>query len=157
MAGFFATAWIAATPEVVFAFIGDVNHFSEVMSNVVRSEQITDGPVGLGTRFRETRLIQGREATAEIEVTGYEPPRHYSATSVTNGITVTYHYTFTPEKAGTRVNLQAEATTSGLKKLMLPLVISFMKKADGDHLQQLKAAVERHMAVISQPSQNQGH
>ncbi|MEZ4729778.1 MAG: SRPBCC family protein [Caldilineaceae bacterium] len=147
MAEFSATEWIAASPEEVFAFIGDVNHFAEVMSNVVRSAQITAGPVGLGTRFRETRLIQGREATAEIEVTGYEPPRRYAATSVANGITVTYHYTFTPEKAGTRVTLHAEATAGGLKKLVLPLVISFMKREDGDHLQQLKAAVERHTAV----------
>lgn len=147
MAGFSATAWIAATPEAVFAFIQDIDHFAEVLTSVVRVEKITGGPVELGTRFRETRLINGRETTVEIEVTSYDPPHRYSATSITNGMSVTYHYTFTPENEGTRVHLQAKATAGGLKKLMLPLVVSFMKKEDSDHLQQLKAAVERHTVV----------
>lgn len=149
MAGFSATEWIAATPEAVFAFLQDVTHFPEVLTSVVRAEKITDGPVRVGTRFRETRKINGREATAEIEVTAHEPPRRYSATSAQGGITATYHYTLTPEKHGTRINLQAEATATGLKKLMLPLVVSFMKKEDASHLQKLKAAVERHTTVTA--------
>jgi transcriptional regulator GlxA family with amidase domain len=50
-------------------------------------------------------------------------------------------------KNGTRVNLVAEANATGLKKLMLPLIVGFMKKEDGDHLKSLKAAIERPKAV----------
>jgi carbon monoxide dehydrogenase subunit G len=146
MAGFSATEWIAASSEVVFAFMQDVQHFPEVITSVVRAEKLTDGPVGLGTRFRETRKVNGREVSAEIEVTTYEPPRRYSATSTQSGITATYHYTLTPEAGGTRIDLQADVSASGLKKLLLPVVVRFMKKEDEDHLQQLKAAVERSTA-----------
>ena len=142
MAGFTATEWVAASPEAVFTVMHDVNHFPEVLASVVRAEKITPGPVGLGTRFLETRRINGREASAEIEVTAFEPSRRYSATSSQEGITATYHYTLTPEKNGTRVNLQAEVTAKGWKKLMLPLVVSFMKKEDSRHLQKLKTVVE---------------
>ena len=143
MAGFTATEWIAAPPETVFVLMHDVNHFPAVLTNVVRAEKLTPGPVGLGTRFLETRKINGREASAEIEVTTYEPSRRYSATSAQSGITATYHYTLTPEKNGTRVNLQAEATARGLKKLLLPIIVNFMKKEDATHLQKLKTVVER--------------
>lgn len=142
MAGFTATEWIAAPPETVFALMHDVNHFPAVLTSVVRAEKITPGPVGLGTRFLETRKINGREASAEIAVTTFEPPCRYAATSSQGGITATYHYTLTPEKKGTRVNLQAEATASGLKKLLLPIIVNFMKKEDATHLQKLKTVVE---------------
>lgn len=146
MAGFTATEWIAAPPETIFAVVGDVNYFPEVLPSVQHAEQVTDGPLGLGTRFRETRMINGREATAEIEVTTYEPPRRYAATSTQGGITATYHYLFTPENNGTRVDLQAEVNANGLRKLMLPLVVGFMKKEDGNHLTHLKQVVEHYEA-----------
>lgn len=149
MAGFTATEWIAAAPSVVFALMHDVNHFPDVLTSVVRAEKLTPGPVGLGARFLETRKINGREANAEIEVTTFEPPRRYSATSSQEGITATYHYTLMPEKNGTRVNLQAEATAKGWKKLMLPLVVSFMKKEDSRHLQKLKSVVEGQAKVTA--------
>jgi len=142
MAGFTATEWVAASPEAVFTVMHDVNHFPEVLASVVRAEKITPGPVGLGTRFLETRRINGREASAEIAVTTFEPPLRYAATSSQSGVTATYHYTLTPEKNGTRVNLQAEATASGLKKLLLPIIVNFMKKEDATHLQKLKTVVE---------------
>ena len=43
---------------------------------------------------------------------------------------------------GTRVELVCEVKAGGLKKLMLPLVVSILKKEDGDHLQRLKKALE---------------
>lgn len=146
MAGFTATAWIAAPPSVVFAILHDVNHFPAVLNGVIRAEQLTAGPVGLGTRFLETRLIKGKEASAEIEVTTYDPPHRYAATSSQEGITATYHYTLTPEQQGaqpgTRINLRAEASAQGWKKLLLPLVVGHMKKEDSDHLQRLKGVAE---------------
>jgi hypothetical protein len=53
-----------------------------------------------------------------------------------------YRYIFQPERDGTRVNLVCEIRAGGLKKLMLPLVASILKKEDGDHLQRLKMALE---------------
>jgi len=147
MAGFTATAWIAAPPTVVFAILHDVNHFPTVLPGIIRAEQITPGSVGLGTRFHETRRINGREASAEIEVTTFAPPSHYAATSAQEGITATYHYTLMAEQQGgqpgTRINLQATASAAGWKKLLLPLVVGHMKKEDRAHLQRLKVVAER--------------
>lgn len=142
MAEFTATEWIYATPNAVFNFMLTPDNAHKVMPSVKENVQITEGPVDVGTRFRETRLINGKEATAEIEVTTFEPPRRYSATSSQGGITATYHYTLAPEQNGTRIKLQAEVAASGVKKLVVPMILMMMKKQDGDHLQNLKRAVE---------------
>ncbi|MBV7328239.1 SRPBCC family protein [Chloroflexi bacterium TSY] len=145
MAEFTKTEWIAARPNDVFNFILDPANASKVMPDVKSNQKLTDGPVGLGTRFRETRLMNGQETTYEIDVTRFDPPQHYSATSSQSGITTTFHYNLKPENDGTRIDLKAEVSGNGLKKLMVPMVIGFMKKHDGDHLQNLKSAVEKEL------------
>ena len=142
MAGFNATEWIAKPPQEVFEYTIDIDNAALILSNVTHAEMISNGAVGLGSRFRETRTMNGRATTSELEVTTFEPPHQYAATLEQSGIYATYLYTFRPEKNGTRVNLSAKVSANGVKKLMLPIVVSFMKKADGDHLQRLKHAVE---------------
>jgi hypothetical protein len=105
-------------------------------------EQITPGPIGVGTRYRETRLMNGKEAQAELEIARFEPPSDYAMRNETNGIETIYHYTFTPEQEGTQVDLVCQVNASGLKKAMLPMVVSILKKEDGDHLERLKASIE---------------
>ena len=96
----------------------------------------------MGTRYRETRLMNGKEQHAELELVAYEPNQKYAMKNVTDGIETVYQYTFHPEADGTRVDLVCEVKAGGLKKLMLPLVASILKKEDGDHLQRLKKALE---------------
>jgi hypothetical protein len=40
------------------------------------------------------------------------------------------------------IDLVCEVKAKGIKKLMLPLVASILKKEDGDHLQRVKKALE---------------
>ena len=76
------------------------------------------------------------------EVVEYQPGQKYAMKNLTEGIETVYRYTFHPEAGGTRVDLVCEVKVSGLKKLMLPLVASILKREDGDHLQRLKKALE---------------
>jgi carbon monoxide dehydrogenase subunit G len=142
MTGFEQTEWIARKPEAAFAFLTQASNVSKTMPQIKQMVKLTDGPVAAGTRYRETRVVNGKEAQAELEVTRFEPPHHYSVRNLTEGIETVYHYTFTPEREGTRVNLLCELNAGGVKKLMLPVVAGILKKEDGDHLRRLKAAVE---------------
>ena len=142
MAGFNMKETITRTPQEVFAFITNPENASKVMESVTESVVLTEGPLGVGTRFRETRMMNGKEAVAELEVVGFEPGQRYAVRNVTEGITSTYTYTFSPADGGTAIDLECEVTAGGLKKLMVPVVASILKKEDGDHLQQLKAAME---------------
>jgi hypothetical protein len=142
MAGFELTEWIQAVPAEVMAFATNPDNAPKVSHGVQKMEQLPDGPLQVGTQYRETRLMNGRPATTELEVTTYdEASGKYSVTSELSGISVTYHYTFKPENGGTRINLVCETVGKGLKKAVVPVVVQIMKKEDGDHLQQLKAAM----------------
>lgn len=143
MAGFEMSEWIARPREDVFQFIANPDNAPKVVDSVIRMEQLSEGMLGIGTRYRETRLMRGKEQQTELEVVGYEPVRFYAMRNVTQGIETIYTYTFIPEQNGTQVHLVCEVKASGLKKVMTPVVAGILKKEDGDHLQRLKMAIER--------------
>lgn len=142
MAGFELSEWIARSPQQVFDFVTDTGNASQVMKSVKAMEKLTASPTGVGTQYRETRIVNGKEAQAVLEVAAYEPPNKYSVRNTTEGIETIYHYTFRPEGDGTRATLRCEVNAGGLKKAMLPMVVAILKKEDGDHLARLKGAVE---------------
>lgn len=142
MAGFERTTWIDKSPAEIFATVTDTKQAPKIVRGVTKMEKITEGPVRAGTQFRETRIVNGQEATAVLNVVVCEPGQKYSVSNETNGIVVTYHYTFIPENDGTRVNLVCDVKASGLKKVMIPVVTAVMRKEDGDHLENLKAVLE---------------
>lgn len=142
MSGFEMNEWIARTPKEVFDFITASENAPKVTSSIVSMVKLTEGPVRVGTRYRETRLMNGKEHSTELEVAAYEPDQRYAMKNLTEGIETIYHYSFKPEKEGTRIELVCEVKATGLKKLMVPVVASILKKEDGDHLQRLKQAME---------------
>lgn len=142
MSGFEMNEWIARTPKEVFDFITASENAPKVTSSIVSMVKLTEGIVGVGTRYRETRLMNGKEHSTELEVAAYEPDQRYAMKNLTEGIETIYHYSFKPEKEGTRIELVCEVKATGFKKLMVPVVASILKKEDGDHLQRLKQAME---------------
>jgi uncharacterized protein YndB with AHSA1/START domain len=142
MNGFQFTAQIAGPPREVFEVISDPREATRFLDNITRSTKVTDGPIAAGTTFRETRVVGKSESTADLVITAYEPDTHVAVTSAAEGITVTYHYRLTPEGGGTRVEWTCELDARGLRRMMLPMVATIMKKEDGDHLQLLKAYIE---------------
>ena len=142
MAGFEMSERISRPPQEVIDFTTASDNAPRVVRSVKSMVKLTEGPVRVGTRYRETRLMNGKETHAELEVVAYEPNQKYAMRNVTDGIETVYRYTFQPEAGGTRMDLVCEVKAGGLKKLMLPLVVFILKKEDGDHLQRLKKALE---------------
>ena len=143
MAGFELSEWVNEVPDAVMAFAVDPANAPKVMKDVVKMEQVSPGPLQVGTVYEETRMMRGNPTTTELKVVAYDPTmRTYAVSAEQSGLTATYRYTFQPEKGGTRINLVCETKGTGLKKLTAPLFAQILKKEDGDHLQNLKAAIE---------------
>jgi uncharacterized protein YndB with AHSA1/START domain len=142
MAGFEMSEWISRPPQDVFDFITASDNAPKVAPSVKSMVKLTEGPLRVGTRYRETRLMNGKEQSAELEVVEYEPDQKYAMRNVTEGIETVYRYRFHPEADGTRVDLVCEVKAGGLKTLVLPMVVSILKKEDGEHLQRLKKELE---------------
>lgn len=142
MSGFKVTQQIERTPEEVFAFVTDLDNLATWLPRVTRAEPLSQGPLSVGSRYRETRLAKGRESTVEMEVKEFEPPRTYSTGFAAGGYEATYSYSFEPEDSGTRARLAFKITGQGLQALMAPIVSYAIKRQDNKQLKRLKAAVE---------------
>lgn len=69
---------IAAPAERVLAAMLDVDSYQHWMPNFVAAERLDEGEMGVGSRWRETRKMFGREATEVFQVKALEPPRRVS-------------------------------------------------------------------------------
>lgn len=143
MNGFHFSEHIGRPPREVFAVISDPTAATGFIDTITESEKLTDGPIAVGTSFRETRVVNGKKASAVLLVTAFEPDTHVAISTEAEGITVVYHYRLVPEGDGTRLNWTCELEAGGLRKMMLPMVALIMKKEDGGHLQQVKAYLEQ--------------
>ena len=141
MAGFKLSEFLDHSPTSVFAFMTDPANAPKISPSVKEQIKLTYGPLGIGTRLRETRLMEGKEAQAELEVFAYKPPESFGVVNEQEGFTITYQYTLTPEKGGTQIDLECTVKGSGVKKLMEGMVAGILKKEDGEHLRHLKNAM----------------
>jgi hypothetical protein len=60
--------------ELVFDYVADQRNEPVYNPRMLHSEKITDGPIGVGTRFRATAQSGRREIEMLIEVTEYQRP-----------------------------------------------------------------------------------
>ena len=107
---------------------------------------LTDGPVGPGTKFRETRVMFKREATEEMEVTRYEPGKGYTLECESCGAWFASEFEFSPEGSGTRVDLEMRSRPlTFMAKLMSPigaLMSGTMKKCVEQDIEDVRKVVE---------------
>jgi carbon monoxide dehydrogenase subunit G len=146
VAKFTVTQPIAAPPERVFALATDFAGAADRVRGIQRFELLTDGPIGVGTRWRETRVVFGKESTEEIEVTRFDPPRSYAAQCETCGARFTSTLSLAPQGDGTLVTFQSGAQALSLfAKIMSrlsALMAPSMNKLFAADLDDLRRAAE---------------
>lgn len=130
MAEIKVTQYIAAPPDVVFSSATDIEHWVENIDGIARVEVLTDGDFRLGTKFKETRVMFGKEATEEMEVTEFKPPSLYAVEAKSCGSLFYSRFEFTGNDAGTLVTLifDGQPLTAGAK-VMGVLTGWLMKKS----------------------------
>jgi carbon monoxide dehydrogenase subunit G len=137
---------IDAAPENVFARATDLSLWEADIGGVNKVEVLTDGPVGLGTRFRETRTMFGKEATEEMEVTDFQPGRSWTLEAASCGAHYTTQIRFVPTGGGTRLEWEMTSRSVSLAAKMFGwigcLFIGSMKKIMAKDLVDLKNACE---------------
>ena len=123
------TTTIAASPERVFEAATDLASLPETMSGIDSVEVLSDGPFGEGTRWRETRTLYGRQATEEMWVTGFDPPRSYVVEAESHGAHYRTEITFVPEEDGTRVTFVFGARPLGFFARLFSVFSGLMMKS----------------------------
>lgn len=150
MPGFTVSKVIAAPVHETFARFTDLDGLPGRVKGITRVEKLTPGPVGLGTKYKETRIVFRREATETFEFTAFEPGKRYELTANSCGAEYRADHRFTPEGAGTRVDVTFDArAVSFFAKLFSPLarlMMGTMRKCVEGDLDDLERSLVRQPA-----------
>src|SRR4029078_5612531 len=133
------TVDIARSPAAVFDYLADQGNEIHWNPDCVSMTQLTDGPVGGGTRFR-AKWTQG--PVVETECTAFDRPRMWQ---YANGGPVSVVLTVTLEPTpvgGTRMTADGEATAHRQVRLIFPVFIRVMRRAERGVIASARRALE---------------
>ncbi len=146
MPSFTISRRVEAPIDAVFDVFSDIPQAHEMIDQITAIEMLTDGPVGVGTRWRETRMMFKRAATEEMEVTAFEPGRSYTVGCRSCGCEYESTWRFETEGDATRVEFEmGYRPLTFFAKLMSPLgrfMMPMMKKCFENDFQALKTVAE---------------
>lgn len=145
-----ATSIIIQRPvEEVFAFVTDArnNPLWQAGSGLRETQQLPDGPVGVGTRINEVWNFMGRSTHSTSEVTEFEVNRKYVRSAVGGSGPITRgEYTFEPVAGGTRWSQATTIQAGGLFPIAEPLLAATLKQGFDTNMAAAKALLERPVA-----------
>ncbi len=131
----------------VFRLFSDLPAAADHIAAIEEIEVLTDGPMQVGTRFRETRTMYGKQATEEMEVTSYSVNNGYTVEAESHGAHYTSVYRFEDRDDGTDVTLTFEARPVSLLARLLsplsPLMLKSVAKAVQQDMVDLKSHLEQ--------------
>lgn len=132
--------------EDVFDFVADERNEPRYNPRMRLAEQITEGPIGVGTRFRAETVSLGRPVEMIIEVTSYEPPRRLASSTQMSSMGVHGALTFDTVPGGTRMRWSWELEPNGMLKLVSPLVALMARRQEQRIWTGLKRLLEEQTA-----------
>jgi uncharacterized protein YndB with AHSA1/START domain len=134
------TILIARPPADVFAYMIDPSKLG-TWQDVEEATQLTRGPIGPGTRFREVHKALGRRRTELTEVVVYEPGRRLDI-RVVEGPPVDGRWNFSPDGNGTRLTFIPSVRTPPRLRPLQPVVAWGTALVFGRYHRRLKRALE---------------
>jgi uncharacterized protein YndB with AHSA1/START domain len=124
---------IAAPIEKVFGTLATVSEFAIAVPGITNVEFLTDKQYGVGTRFRETRVMNGKDASTELEVTELVENERIRMVSDAGG--TIWDTVFTVAQNGDRVAMTMEMEARPhqffariITPMILPMVGRFVEK-----------------------------
>lgn len=134
---------ISAPLDLVFQTVSDVRNFREAVPHITHVEFLSDQQFGAGTRFRETRLMNGREQTVELEVAEYIDNDRVRMISNTGG--TIWDTMFTVSKGSENVTLAMQMNIEShtlFARMVTPLIRGMVVKGVKSDMDSVKAFCE---------------
>lgn len=142
---------INAAPQTVFNVVSDVENSPDRIAWFEKVDMLTDGPVSVGTKWRETRVMNNRQSVEEWEMTAFDSPNYLSAYCDSQGYDVEWTMQVDPEGHGSRLTLDMTTKPRTLfGKLMAPaelLMSGMMKSIVLKDLESTKAYIKSQVAT----------
>lgn len=106
MARFIISKRIEAPLARVFAVFTELERATERIAGITRIEVLTPGPFRVGTRWRETRVMFGKDATETLEVSALTSDESYTVRALSCGAEYVSEFRFEPDGLATLVEVE---------------------------------------------------
>jgi uncharacterized protein YndB with AHSA1/START domain len=126
----------------VYAYASTYSTWPEWRGGVSESEQLTDGPVGVGTRIRGGGKLLGRPVGIVIEVTELEPGSRLAYRGAAGPLRTHNIVTFESVAGSTQVTWTDDVELRGIFGLLEPLMGRMVRRGYEADLGRLKAILE---------------
>jgi len=135
------TTMINRPPAEVFAFLADLENLPQWNYALSETRKISDGPVGVGSRYLQTRTLPTRSEET-LEVTSYEPDHLLAIHGPLGPFQADVSYVVTAAEGGTSLSNTMDLQPAGAARLIAPLAASRVKSAVATNLGALKQLLE---------------
>jgi hypothetical protein len=121
---------IRAPVAVVYETIVDPRRFADAISGVTKLEILSANTSGAGTRFRQSRTMNGRENTMEFDVIESVPNECVRIVNETHGTVWDSVFRVAPSNGHAVLTMRMETRSRRLyQRLLMPLIMLMIRKA----------------------------
>ena len=108
--------------EQVFDYLADFSRTAEWDPGVVAGRRLTDGEIGVGSRFEVVVAFLGRRMPLEYTITHHERPTRLVLEGGDDSVRSIDEITFVEREGGTRITYEARLELVGIRRLADPLL-----------------------------------
>jgi uncharacterized membrane protein len=128
--------------DEVFAFTHDLANNALWQTTMVEIEPLFDGPLRVGSQWREVRRFLGKRIETVLELTEYEPNTRSAVRMVSGPVPLSGSYRYEPVDGGTRFTITGELDAHGFFKLAEPVFARITGRELESNLGHLKDLLE---------------
>jgi carbon monoxide dehydrogenase subunit G len=132
--------------EDAFAFVADFGNSMLWDPGVATSERITEGPTGLGSRYRLGVRMRGNTVPMEYEITTFDAPRTVVLTGEGSSVRAVDEIRFDALSEGTRIDYTANIRLKGLLRFAEPFLGGAFAQIGRDALHGMQRALDERAA-----------
>jgi uncharacterized protein YndB with AHSA1/START domain len=114
--------------EDVFAFVGDLETAPQWVPDLVSMRKVTEGSIGVGTRYVEMVQMGKQQEEAQLRVTQIEPPRLFAFEGEGGPSRFQVRYVLESDEGGTKLTHDYTMQMTGCFWIMTPFVHGWVKK-----------------------------
>jgi uncharacterized protein YndB with AHSA1/START domain len=133
---------INAPQSAVFAYLADFENVPRWNYAIQQTRKITSGPVGVGTRYHQTRTSP-RPGDETFEVIAFQPDRSLAVRGQIGPFQGDITYVLDSEGGATTLTNSVDLEHSGVMRVVAPLAKPRIQAAVAANLDVLKQILER--------------
>ncbi|HEY5665341.1 MAG TPA: SRPBCC family protein [Gammaproteobacteria bacterium] len=141
------TVAVAASPARVFKLLNDSESLKQWIPNLIEDEVTERTDAGVGMRFRQVYLQNGRKMPMEGEVIAYRKDKYLACEIRGDSFDLIVDYSLEPQGDGTLLTQNSEILFRStpmkiMSVLVKPLIRKAMNKQEVEQFSKLKALAE---------------